>query len=292
MSTEQDLHEGCHALVPGIPASFGYVPTLSAGVVFCVLFGLSTVVHTFQLLRFKAWWCTVFVVGGLVEIIGWAGRIWGSQCPYNSTAFLIQICTLLIAPVFITAGVYIILGRLIQDFGRECSILRPKLYLWIFCTCDVVSLLVQAAGGAMVSAAVNKDNGNTDPGVHTIVAGVIFQLVSMSVFVGFAIDFLVRSIRKGMLKSQKQSAIPILSAMTVSLLCIFVRSIYRAIEFFEGWSGYLTTHEGYFIALDGAMMVISLAVFNLIHPVTFSPQSSARGTREWIDITWRTEARK
>ncbi|KAF5967122.1 RSB1-like integral membrane transporter [Fusarium bulbicola] len=164
MSSEQELRKGCHALITGVHTSYGYVPSTAAGIVFCVLFGLSTIVHIIQLGRSKIWWCSVFVVGGLVEIIGWAGRAWSSQCPYNSTAFLMQISTLIIAPVFYTAGVYIILGRLIQVFGRDCSILRPSLYLWIFCTCDVISLVVQAIGGGLASAAVNKVDGNNEPG--------------------------------------------------------------------------------------------------------------------------------
>ncbi|EXM13299.1 RTA-like protein [Fusarium oxysporum f. sp. vasinfectum] len=292
MSTEQDLRKGCHALITGIHTSYGYVPSTSAGIVFCILFGLSTIIHIIQLGRSKIWWCSVFVVGGLVEIIGWAGRAWSSQCPYNSTAFLMQISTLIIAPVFFTAGVYIILGRLIQVFGRDCSILRPSLYLWIFCTCDVISLVVQAIGGGLASVEVNKVNGNTDPGTNTMVAGIVFQLASMSVFVALAIDFLIRSTRRGMLKSGKQSSIPILSAMTLSLLCIYLRSIYRTIELSQGWTGYLITHERYFIALDGAMMVIAVGIFNFIHPATFLPRSSAEDTGEWLEITQRSELRK
>ncbi|KAF5243201.1 hypothetical protein FANTH_8300 [Fusarium anthophilum] len=292
MSAEQDLRKGCHALITGVHTSYGYVPSTAAGIVFCILFGLSTIIHIIQLGRSKIWWCSVFVVGGLVEIIGWAGRTWSSQCPYNSTAFLMQISTLIIAPVFYTAGVYIILGRLIQVFGRDCSILRPSLYLWIFCTCDVISLVVQAIGGGLASAAVNKVDGNTEPGTNTMVAGIVFQLASMSVFVALAIDFLIRSTRRGMLKSGKQSSIPILSAMTLSLLCIYIRSIYRTIELVQGWHGYLITHEQYFIALDGAMMVIAVGIFNFIHPASFLPRSLAEDNGEWLEITRGSKARK
>ncbi|KAF5646365.1 RSB1 [Fusarium sp. NRRL 52700] len=292
MSAEQDLRKGCHALITGVHTSYGYVPSKAAGIVFCALFGLTTIVHIIQLGRSRIWWCAVFVIGGLVEIIGWAGRAWSSQCPYNSTAFLMQISTLIIAPVFYTAGVYIILGRLIQVFGRDCSILRPNLYLWIFCTCDVISLVVQAIGGGLASAAVNKVDGNTEPGTNTMVAGIVFQLASMSVFVALAIDFLVRSTRRGMLKSGKQSSIPILSAMTFSLLCIYIRSIYRTVELVQGWHGYLITHEQYFIGLDGAMMVIAVGVFNFIHPATFLPRSSAKDSGEWLEIPRRSELKK
>lgn len=43
------------------------------------------------------------------------------------------------APTFFTAGVYVILGRQIQILGRQVSPLSPVLYLWIFCTIDVIS---------------------------------------------------------------------------------------------------------------------------------------------------------
>jgi hypothetical protein len=50
------------------------------------------------------------------------------------------------------------------------------------------------------------------------------------------------------------------------VLCIYVRSIYRTIELLQGWKGYLITHEEYFVALDGAMMVAAVVVFNVVHP--------------------------
>lgn len=74
-----------------------------------------------------------------------------------------------------------------------------------------------------------------------------------------------------MLKSLGGSIIPLLIAMVVSVLCIYIRSIYRTIELLQGWSGYLITHQSYFVALDGAMMVIAVGVFNFVHPGWFLP---------------------
>lgn len=51
---------------------------------------------------------------------------------------------------------------------------------------------------------------------------------------------------------------------------IYIRSIYRTIELLQGWTGYLITHEIYFIVLDGTMMVLAVGIFNLIHPAWFS----------------------
>jgi hypothetical protein len=59
------------------------------------------------------------------------------------------------------------------------------MYLWIFCTCDVLSLVIQAIGGGMASSESDQ-NEDTKPVTDIMVAGIIFQLVSITVFVVFA----------------------------------------------------------------------------------------------------------
>ncbi|KAJ5773997.1 hypothetical protein N7457_008893 [Penicillium paradoxum] len=267
-----ELGKGCSAYIDGVTPSYGYTPSLGAGIAFCTLFGLSGIVHTVQFIWKRQWWASVFTVGCLVEVIGWAGRTWSAKCPYNSTAFLMQISTLIIAPTFFTAGIYVLLGRFIQILGRDSSFLKPNLYLWIFCTCDVLSLVIQAIGGGIASGEADKIGGNTDPGTHIMVAGIVFQLFSITVFVVCAIDFVRRTMRRRLLSGP---IIPLFGAMVLSIVCIYVRSIYRTIELSEGWDGYLITHESYFIGLDGAMMIVSVAIFNVIHPGWLLPKKSA-----------------
>ncbi|GAB1194671.1 hypothetical protein APSETT444_003917 [Aspergillus pseudonomiae] len=185
------------------------------------------------------------------------------------TAFLMQISTLIIA------GIYVLLGRFIQILGRDSSILSPKMYLWIFCTCDVISLVIQAIGGGIASAETNKEDGDTAPGTHIMVAGIVFQLFSITIFVACAADFVRRVLRRRLLQNMSGSITPLFAAMVFSVLCIYVRSIYRTIELSQGWTGYLITREKYFIALDGAMMVASVGVFNIFHPGWLMPSTKA-----------------
>ncbi|KAL4906049.1 hypothetical protein BDW74DRAFT_137621 [Aspergillus multicolor] len=267
----KQMQTGCYAYIEGVGTPYGYVPSLAAGIVFLVLFGLTMIGQTIQFAWKRTWWCAVFAVGSLTEVIGWAGRTWSAECPYNTNAFLMQITTLIIAPTFYTAGVYVLLGRFIQLLGRDSSILSPKVYLIIFVTCDVISLVVQAIGGGMASVAAAQENGNTKPGTNIMVAGIIFQMASITVFVLCAADFVRRTLRRRLLQSYTRTIVPLLAAMIFSVLCIYVRSIYRTIELLEGWSGYLITTERFFIALDGAMMVLAVAIFNVIHPGWFLP---------------------
>lgn len=199
-----------------------------------------------------------------------------------------QISTLIIAPTFFTAGIYVLLGNFIKLFGRQSSIMRPSLYLWIFCTCDVISLVVQAIGGGMASSESDKINGNTDPGTYTMVGGIVFQLFSITIFVACAADFVRRTLAQGQLARSPRSLVVLFVAMIFSVLCIYARSIYRTIELVQGWDGYLITTQRYFIALDGAMMVAAVVVFNFCHPAWMMP-STRPSARDWENLELKNE---
>ncbi|KAI4254826.1 MAG: hypothetical protein LQ352_002880 [Teloschistes flavicans] len=262
MSLPQWIQNGCYAERPEYLSSYGYVPWLSAGIVFCALFGVSGAAHIAQTIYTRQWWSFLFVLGASAEIIGWVGRTWSAECPYNNNAFLMQISTLIIAPTFFTAGIYVILGRLIQIIGPTSSPITPKMYLLIFCTCDVLSLIIQAIGGGLASVASGEVNGDTKPGTDTMVAGIVFQLASITVFVYFFFEFLKRVRSQGLPRDLK---ILVLAAC-FSVVTIYVRSIYRTVELLQGWDGYLITHQIYFVVLDGALMVAAVGVFNIWNP--------------------------
>lgn len=101
-----------------------------------------------------------------------------------------------------------------------------------------------------------------------MVAGVIFQLVAMTIFTLFTLDFLRRSSKFGMPQEYNK----IIIALFVSLAAIFARSIFRAVELMEGWTGYLMMHEAYFIALDGALMVLAVVIFLPFDPARTIPK--------------------
>lgn len=195
----------------------------------------------------------------------------------NDKQVLTSLSILIIAPTFFTAGIYVLLGHYIKLLGRKSSILSPNLYLWIFCTCDIVSLVIQAVGGGMAATATNKVGGDTKPGTDIMVAGIVFQLASITVFVFCAADFSRRSLRLGLLQSLSGSVVPLFGAMILSVIFVYIRSIYRTIELAQGWHGYLITREKYFIALDGAMMLPAVAVFNFFHPGWLLPNTVAPG---------------
>jgi len=167
--------------------------------------------------------------------------------------------------------------------GPHCSPLSPKTYLWIFCTCDVLSLVVQAVGGGIASVASGQVNGNTKPGTDIMVAGILFQMASISVFVVLLILFLRRVRHEKFPWNLKL----LVAAMVFSVVMIYIRSIYRSVELLQGWNGYLITHQIYFVVLDGVLMVMAVAVFNVLSPGWLLNGSAAEKGESDVEIVNR-----
>lgn len=60
---DNGLYVGCKAYVEGVSTSYGYIPSEGAGIAFCVLFGLSMIVHIIQFCWKRTWWCSLFSIG-------------------------------------------------------------------------------------------------------------------------------------------------------------------------------------------------------------------------------------
>ena len=260
---------------------FQYDPTLAPGIVFSIVFGLIMLAHTVQTIQYRKWWYFSFAIGALAELMGWTARAAAHACPYNKDIFSLQIAILIIgiqsslfyaisnfsdhvvAPCFYSAGVYYILGQMISQYGRAYSPLPPRVYLFVFIGFDLVSIAIQGTGGGLASSAGSKiPPGNTAPGTHTMLAGIIVQLVSMSFFVILYLYFVWAA------RALPFSRTAVAATSFVAAL-ILIRNFYRAVELSQGWDGYLITHEIYFTVLDGALMALAPLTFNIFYPARY-----------------------
>jgi len=261
---------------------YGYVPTEWVCAVFVALFSVTTIGHVVEAFYFRLWWLLPTVcLAGLGEIIGWIGRLWSSHSPGDLNPYLIQICCTIIAPTPLVAANFVILGRLINYIGPQYSRLSPGWYTAVFCSADIVALIVQAVGGASASEAVENDK---DPakGGNIMLGGIVVQLVAITIYVTLATEVVVRfytkrpfrqsnNAREGSeLGDEKPSLDRNVQLMIVGLsfstICIFIRSVYRTIELSDGWSGRIIHTQRYFNILDGAMILLAMYTLNVFHP--------------------------
>jgi hypothetical protein len=82
-------------------------------------------------------------------------------------------------PAWFQAGIYISLWVVIVLLGRRVCPVPPRTYL-LTCVCfDIVCLVLQATGGGLSGAAF-EEGKSTEPGTHTMLAGIIAQLYALS----------------------------------------------------------------------------------------------------------------
>lgn len=234
--------------------SYGYVPSLAAGIVFCVLYGLMTIYVTINIFRKRLWFISI-TIGGLLEIIGWIGRSVAHNSVCDTGMFTMQICCLILAPALFSAALYILLGIIIQE-APKLSPLSAKMYLVVFCTMDFISLVLQAVGGALASTASTQET--LDVGTWIMVGGILFQILGMTCFACLGILFYLAA-RKESVSIDRA----VLSVSIFATVMIFLRNIYRVVELIQGWNGYVNTHERFIIGLDGVPMV--LCMFSLCY---------------------------
>ncbi|GLA61474.1 hypothetical protein AtubIFM55763_005965 [Aspergillus tubingensis] len=244
-----------------------YTPSAAAAGIFVVLFGISTVLHFLQLVRTRTWFMIPFFIGGILETIGYVGRLLSSlESPeYSTGSYAMQSALILIAPAFLAASIYMTLGRIIRLVQAEhYSVFKLKWVTKIFVAGDVLSFLMQASGaGLMVS-------GSSDPttGEHIIIGGLFVQIIFFGFFIITALVFQMRLAKAPTSTSTELSHIwrRHMNTLYISSILIFVRSIVRVVEYLQGYDGYLMKHEVFIYVFDALLMFLAMEVLQFIHP--------------------------
>ncbi|KFZ16532.1 hypothetical protein V502_05047 [Pseudogymnoascus sp. VKM F-4520 (FW-2644)] len=253
-------------------ANFEYIPNLAGNIIFLAIFGILLVPQIFFGIKYKTWGYMAGMLGGLLlEIIGYVGRVQIHFNPFKFDPFLEYLICLTIGPAFLTAAIYLCLARIVVMYGEGASRIKPRTYTLVFISCDFLSLVLQGGGGGLTATA--NDPNAIQTGVNIMVAGLIFQVVSLTVFMLLCIDFAFRLRRYP--NKVNSSTISVRSTfkwkaflicLAIATITIFVRSIFRAAELYQGFDGALANQEITFMILEGAMVVIACICLTLFHP--------------------------
>ncbi|KAJ5645934.1 RTA-like protein [Penicillium lividum] len=258
---------------------YNYNPSGVAAIIFVALFGLTTLVHIFQMIKSRAWFFIPFIVGGIFEIVGYVGRYLNSQQSPNwtITPYVMQSLLLLIAPAFFAASIYMILGRCIVATGHDSlSVIPVKWLTKIFVAGDVISFLAQCAGGGFLSSA--KTQSKVTLAQDIIIAGLFIQIAFFGFFVVTAGIFHYRLLKCHDCIAKSAISVPWMKCLYVlytASIFILIRSVFRAIEYITGATGPIMSTEVYLYVFDAALMFLTMTTFNIFTPKSLvTPRST------------------
>ncbi|KAF2748116.1 RTA1 like protein [Sporormia fimetaria CBS 119925] len=258
------------ALCPGRAADsyvfYRYDLSLPAAIIFAVLFGISSGLHIWQTWRKRSWFMTAFIIGGLMECIGYIGRIlsWTDHCALSH--YIMQTLLLLLGPALFAASIYMILGRIILlTEGEKFSLIRRTWLTKIFVGGDVLCFIMQGAGGGILSSA-KADPKKKDLGEYLIVGGLFVQLTFFGFFVIAAGVFQFRGRDHLRALPREITWKKHLNVLYLTSIFILIRSIFRVIEYLQGNDGYLLSKEVFLYVFDAVLMLAVMVAMNVVHP--------------------------
>ncbi|PHH90380.1 hypothetical protein CDD83_3866 [Cordyceps sp. RAO-2017] len=269
------------ALCPVEWSVYTYRPSLAANVAFLVLFGAAAGVHVVAGVGWGSCWFAFFnVLGCVVEMAGYAGRVVLHGNPWSFGGFMVQIVFITTGPVFYTAAIYVTLSQVslacvssVEHLGPELSRFRSSLFYWVFIPADLVCLVLQAAGGALSSISV----GSSTTGVHVAMAGLALQAATVFLFSAFFADYVIRYVYDVSTLPLSPRIRLFFGGLGVATVLILVRSVYRCYELSKGYRhSDLIRDQGLFIGLEGVVVVIAVFALCIGHPgLIFSPEAKA-----------------
>lgn len=252
----------------------GPTPKITSGIAYVVVFSVLFIANFASCVWYHQWWfLSTWGVGIILEIVGYSGRIWYSLNDNSSNAYIMELVCITVAPCFLMAGIYYILAQLILIYGNHFSRLKPMHYSSIFIACDVVSIFVQGAGGG-----ISNNASNTDTGRYIMIGGLAFQVLTITIFQFLWYDFFWKVYKtrrqygetrfnpKFLRVRQRVLLKPFVCGISIAVILIYTRSIYRLIETSNGWVSYLSTNEIYFNILEGLMISLSALILAILSP--------------------------
>ncbi|KAM0608681.1 hypothetical protein ACHAP0_007795 [Verticillium nonalfalfae] len=208
--------------------------------------------HIIQGVHYKTWtYASCMAAGCILEIVGYVGRLILHHNPFSFEAFLMQIT------------IYILLSQMINWSDRSISRFDPRVFYWIFIPADIISLVLQATGGAL--SAVGTEEDEVQNGVDISLAGLSIQVIALTTFVCLFADYLIAYFRKHGQEVTRRMKV-FLFFLFLAVIFILIRCAYRIVELKDGYHGVEFRNEAKFIALESSIMTAAIFLLNIAHP--------------------------
>ncbi|EQL36228.1 hypothetical protein BDFG_02198 [Blastomyces dermatitidis ATCC 26199] len=251
-----------------------YCPSIEAAILFTSLFAVTSLAHMFQWFTFRKRFSWVIVMAALWETGGFAFRIESAKRIEGLWHFIPQQLLIILAPVWLNAFVFMVMGRMIYFFIPEKKIfgITAQRITLVFVLLDVFSMLVQASSSSLMSS---DDPKMVKIGINVYMGGIGLQEL-------FIITFFLLAGRFQYLMNQMERYQPnllpwrrLLYSLYAGLILITIRIIYRLVEYSSGVENGLATSEVAFYCLEAVPMIFGFVLFNVVHPgmVLVGPES-------------------
>ncbi|KAI8318705.1 RTA1 like protein [Martensiomyces pterosporus] len=258
---------------------FTYTPIHGAPEAAAVVFFLVGVVIAVKTSRTSSpKWIHILTGTAVAESVGYALR---AVCIDHVSLglYIAMNLFLLLPPNAFALFEYKTIGEVVRRSRAKPSHfwLRPKFITWFFFSSDVFSFMLQSTGGSMMAS-----ESTTKMGKWIAIVGLAIQLFFLTIFFFIAISVArngLYTVPRGPKDATWEGAKrKLMFNVILSTTLIYIRSIYRLIEFADGYGGKIYSCEWAFYVFDSAMILLAF-VLNIVlfvgHHFNRAPTSDA-----------------
>jgi hypothetical protein len=280
-----------------------YNPSLGASVLFAIIYIIPLIYQSYMTFIFprkaqtpRTNYFIPTVIGAALEVAGYATRCASVQKPANIGLYAVSSTIIVIAPVFVCASLYMLLGKLetSSDGGAKnpASFLRGgsgRWLPWVFLALDILAVLTQGSGSGIASSG-NWEGSTKDTGIRVLIGGLVLQVVTFATYLVIMVWFHWRARAEGhqlphgvrmVMRGVYIAGFFIMVSAGLTLerkpLTVKLRSIYRVFEFAFGIDSYTFTHEWPLYVLEAVPMSVALLVLGWFHPARWLAVSRLEG---------------
>ncbi|EXF79315.1 RTM1 [Colletotrichum fioriniae PJ7] len=249
---------------------YHYRPNGGAGWAFLVIFALGALAHIGYMFWLRAWHFIPFILGGvgtIGEAFGYYGRVKSHENPIVAGPFILQNLLILGSPPLFAATIYMSLGRIMIALDlRRHAFVSPRLTAFFYVLVDIGCFVTQVFGAVMPASGTEE---GIRMGRTLIMSGLAAQLGVIALFILSCWHSHTCARREANDLNATRAGIEwrkyyLMTYGIASLMLL--RSLFRGIEYFQGESGYLMSHEIFLYLFDAVPMATIMALYLWIHP--------------------------
>jgi len=244
---------------------FGFKPNLGLEIAAITVYAILTVIVFYLNVKKRTFFMMPIVVGGALEIFGFAWRIWETSHFNSEAGYILYLVPVLVAPTVLAAADYSLASVVMSKGNVRIPFFTPKVTKYLFLVCDIAAFFIQGLGGSVAASAKTISVEKT--GSNIVLGGLA---ISLAVFLIFLLLSLALQLKIHRQHSGDKSWMRIFYVVYVNMLCLSIRAFYRVAEFRQGSThNKLSIDEAYFYTLDVLLMMILMFTWIPFHPSTF-----------------------
>ncbi|KAI8881239.1 RTA1-domain-containing protein [Backusella circina FSU 941] len=253
---------------------FHYIPNLPLAIVGMAIFAVSAATLIWLTRRSNSpRYLYILPITALCEVIGYLLR---AMCHSDTTLikYIIQQMFLLLSPNALALVNYKTCGEIIRlsNVKARYFFLKPKFVTWFFFWSDIFAFFLQGSGGGLQASESSRQIGTS-----ITLVGLYIQLFFFASFAVITVYVHKSSEYYYAIEGVENAKHSLIRTLYITILLLFIRAIYRVVEYQTGYSGPVASAEWAFYIFDGLVIALCFLAYIIPFIGNYLPKKHTRG---------------